>query len=49
MAKESGLRVKVDITEPDLVDLLSVFAKKAFDATTTEPGSLVSVLLFAIV
>ncbi|XP_014097016.3 phosphatidylinositol-3,5-bisphosphate 3-phosphatase MTMR14 [Bactrocera oleae] len=45
MAKESGLRVKVDITEPDLVDLLSVFAKKAFDATTTEPGSLDALIL----
>uniref|UniRef100_A0A0K8UX90 Myotubularin-related protein 14 n=1 Tax=Bactrocera latifrons TaxID=174628 RepID=A0A0K8UX90_BACLA len=45
MAKESGLKVKVGIIESDLVDLLSVFSKKAFDASTTEPGSLDELIL----
>lgn len=44
MAKESSSRV--EIIESDVVDVLSIFAKKAFDAGTTEPGSYVSVLLF---
>lgn len=46
MANETGLRVKVDLTESDLVELLSVFAKRAFDASTTEPGSLDAVILY---
>lgn len=44
MAKESSSRV--EIIESDVVDVLSIFAKKAFDAGTTEPGSYDALIVY---